>query len=111
MVIDCLECKQSRANYARGLCATCFRTPGVKDKYPIRHRGYGRSKAVRQEAEAERARLKKETMEDLERMIAEQMTCLPDWWFDDCERSKSVESDSVPVIVRRMVKSTVRRAI
>lgn len=50
----------------RGLCARCFSTLAIRQLYPCE------AKAPRRDTEP--------TEEELERLIAQQMRCLPRWW-------------------------------
>lgn len=34
MIPVCKHCRKSKVNRPRGLCWTCYYTPGVKDRYP-----------------------------------------------------------------------------
>jgi hypothetical protein len=34
MIPVCKHCRKSKVNRPRGLCWTCYYTPGVKDQYP-----------------------------------------------------------------------------
>lgn len=58
----CVHCKQRELLLPRGLCSLCYQKPKVRGMYP----------RVPDPLP--------ETEEDLDRLIAEQMECLPKWW-------------------------------
>ncbi len=65
----CLHCEEKESNRPRGLCAKCHGNKSVRRLYRwVVH-----------------ADTNEETMEEIDRMIAEQMECLPDWWPEQGE--------------------------
>ncbi len=67
----CRHCGKRRVNRPRGLCWQCYYAPGVKDLYPSTSKFASKS-----------ARGHEPSAEEVEKMVAEQMKCLPPWWFD-----------------------------
>jgi hypothetical protein len=73
----CLHCERERYIQGRGLCGTCHGKPEVRDRYAPSHHG-----RIGDWSEP--------TAEELDRMIAEQLTDLPAWWHAE-ERRKVAE--------------------
>lgn len=67
----CRHCRRCAVNRPRGLCWTCYYTPGVKEQYPFTSRFAPKSTADDYH---------EPTTEELDAMIAEQMKNLPPWW-------------------------------
>lgn len=66
----CVHCGNEPATRPRGLGWKCFYTPGVRDRYAIARGGEHGAKSHQPEP----------TAEEVERMVAEQMKCLPADW-------------------------------
>ncbi len=65
----CRHCRKTRDIRARGLCPACYARPEIKALYP----------PLQEQA----PRPRDETMEDLDRLVAQQMQNLPPWWDED----------------------------
>lgn len=63
----CRHCGKEPANRPRGLGWSCYSTPGVRELYPSGNLNLAR---------------RDETMEELDRMEAEQRRNLPSWWAE-----------------------------
>lgn len=63
----CRHCDTNAVNRPRGLCWTCYYTPGVLDLYPSTSK-YCPKKHTEPSAE------------EVEATVAEQLKCLPEWW-------------------------------
>ncbi len=74
----CRHCQAEPVTRPRGLGWKCYYTPGLREQYQSNSR-YATSTA-RGEAKD------METLEDVDRIIAEQYKRLPDWWHDDWVR-------------------------
>jgi hypothetical protein len=69
--LTCNHCGKPCVVYrGRGLCWTCYGNPGIRESY-------GKSKY---------APGHEPTMEELDAIIAEQMKCLPNWWYSSMPR-------------------------
>ena len=81
--MKCVHCGKDRCVYGRGLCGRCYYTPGLRERYPYLPRP--RSAAAEKQArEPQPLRFEAEmTADEVERMVAEQMECLPDWFHRD----------------------------
>lgn len=66
----CRHCNRKKASRPRGLCWSCYYTPGVRERYPSQS-VYGKwaDGGLHDPTEAE-----------LEAVIVEQMKHLPAWW-------------------------------
>lgn len=62
----CANCKNERLIIARGLCSTCYFTKDIRVLYTRRKNSGPRGGEP--------------TAEEVERVVAEQMRCLPAWW-------------------------------
>lgn len=115
-------CKQLRpGTHRRGLCEKCYRDPEIVCFYPKIVGTFYSIPQVRC-----RAKLKPDevgdnmSIENLDKMIAEQMLCLPDWWQDDVleegrpsshHQEASLHPRDVPIRIRtfrRIFKKTIR---
>lgn len=73
--ILCRHCEKFKAQPDRkGLCWSCSQVPAIRDHY-----------ASESKFAPARAR-REETMEDVERIVAEQMQCLPAWWEGEAKK-------------------------
>ena len=61
----CRHCGERVAARSRGLCRVCYYTPGVRELYAVKSTFYAKPQP---------------TQEEVDRMVEEQMQCLPDWW-------------------------------
>lgn len=67
----CRHCGQTRPLQSRGLCWGCYGKPKVRDLYPSGGCGDGQGEP---------------TQEEVDRMVAEGLANLPDWWQRDAEK-------------------------
>lgn len=77
-MFHCRHCKTKltrKHGAGRGVCHTCYYKPGVLEKYACGKRG---PKPVTADAYEE------PTTRQVEKIVAEQIECLPGWWADDC---------------------------
>jgi hypothetical protein len=72
---ECRHCKMVRWPQGRGLCKTCFYTPGVRTLYPFLPMGRPNEWVLKGEGTSDDM-----TEAELDAVIAEQMACLPEWW-------------------------------
>jgi len=86
------ECGKAMGVQSRGLCRDCWRVPEIWEKfrhlYPARKQG------------------EDVTMEDLDRIEAEQRLCLPTWWKDEKpedEGDDALDEGAVPWVVPYVV--------
>ena len=71
-MIKCRHCRKDALSIvARGLCWRCYNKKEIRSLYPKEF------KYVPPEPEP--------TKEEVERLVAEQMKCLPDWWYKERE--------------------------
>lgn len=90
------NCKHCGTPYkwlaGRGLCQSCHRNPEIKALYPLLQN--------RQHSP------KEETLEDLERLIAEQMRNLPAWWHESQDRDEPPSREALKQRRRRARQGT-----
>jgi hypothetical protein len=72
----CVHCHQDRCCYGRGLCGRCYYEPGLREQYPLLPH-------PKRPIEATQCKDDGLTAEDVERIVAEQSACLPDWFYQD----------------------------
>ncbi len=75
----CVHCKQRQACASRGLCRWCCDRAAIRNLYPVKRDTYKRHPG--------------ETMEDLDRLVAQQYAALPDWWWDAMPKGGTLETD------------------
>lgn len=73
----CRHCGKTCVPRCRGLCYRCYTIPDVLARYPRR---------------VPWAYDHEPTAAELDAMIAEQMTCLPDWWAEADRAQASLEA-------------------
>ena len=61
----CRHCKVKPVRRPRGLCWACYYSPGIRASYPSANKFYSRVD---------------QTKEEVDRIVEEQMKCLPEWW-------------------------------
>lgn len=83
--IACRHCGTKIATRPRRLCHACYADRSVRDLY-------------RPESKYAPNLAPEPTEEELDRMIAEQMAALPDWWKDEAEMQRRHEPYSVPIV-------------
>lgn len=74
----CVHCKRNKAQKGRrNLCASCYDNREIRVLFPRKHKSDP---------------LLLETMEDVERLIAQQMKNLPPWWDADTEQQRIADT-------------------
>lgn len=77
----CRHCR-ARSEYSRHLCKTCFRDPAVRGLYPADTRKGMRFGGVG---------TREPSAEEVERIVAEQLQCLPWWWGEEAAKQSEHE--------------------
>lgn len=80
----CVHCRKRKAYKSRGLCFPCFEDMAIRELYPAKHR-----------SEME---YKKETMEDLDRLVQSQLPTMP------TETHEPRESSAISPLEAKMVR-------
>ena len=75
----CRHCSQPKVNRPRGLCWSCYYTPGVKELYP---------------PTSKYAPTGEPTAAEVEALIAEQSANLPDWWDAETRALRDEEAET-----------------
>lgn len=110
MYANCRHCNRYQTVHSRGLCWTCYRTPGLKDQYPPMPKAEAsrlgaKASLEKRQAMREEFGTEEPTDEQLEAMIAEQRKKLPRWWKDDAEQERRKEpGEGLTIRVFRLVR-------
>ncbi len=90
--VVCRHCGKTRFHRCRGLCATCYKLPGVRDRYePLGPHGRAGARGRREEP----------TEAELDAVIAEQRKRLPPWWNEDATQDPRDERPRVVRLLRK----------
>jgi hypothetical protein len=79
----CRHCKIKKSCRPRGLCWTCYYKPGVRELHPCTSKYSPKGK---------------QTEEDVEKTVQEQMKNLPDWWFKEPSGEPFVDRRDPPCL-------------
>jgi len=76
----CRHCRVRKAVRPRGLCTLHYDDPAIRALYPRKFECASYDK-------------RQETMEDVERLVAEQRKCLPSWWDSAAPKGGTMDPD------------------
>lgn len=83
--VICRHCGYERRLLGRGLCASCYRNPEIRQLFS----------KVSTHNKPETEILYEPSHDEVEATIASQMQCLPSWWNDECARLRQQEDTEI----------------